>query len=85
MSAANKKNFSHPAVDTNPESVNVSVSKIIDMTNRFYLEISKNILSESEYEIMKKILLDKCPITVVSEKYDVGYVRIKQILSKCVI
>lgn len=79
MSAANKNKFSHSVANTNTENDDVSESKIIDMTNLFYLEISKKVLSEKEYEIMEKILIDKYPIKVVSEKYDVGYGRIRHI------
>lgn len=58
---------------------NASDQKIIDMTNQFYLEISKNILSEREFEIMEKILIKKCPLEELSQKYQVGIDRIRQI------
>lgn len=58
---------------------NASDQKIIDMTNQFYLEISKNILSEREFEIMEKILIEKCPLEELSQKYEVGIDRIRQI------
>jgi len=78
MSADNKKKSFKPAFD-NAEISNISGQKIIDMTNQFYLEMSKNILSEREYEIMVKILIDKCPLEVLSEKYDVEYKSIRHI------
>lgn len=58
---------------------NASDQKIIDMTNQFYLEISKNILSEREFEMMEKILIEKCPLEELSQKYEVGIDRIRQI------
>jgi hypothetical protein len=70
MSADNKNNS---------EISRVLSEKLIDMTNQFYLEISKNVLSEREYEIIEKILIDKCPIKILSEKYEVGNERIRQI------
>lgn len=79
MSAANKNKFSHSTANTNTENDDVSESKIIDMTNLFYLEISKKVLSEKEYEIMEKILKEKCPMRVISEKYKIGYTGIRRI------
>ena len=32
--------------------------KIIDLTNHFYLEMSKNVLTEKEYDIMQKTLIE---------------------------
>ena len=60
-------------------NLNASDQKIIDMTNQFYLEISKNILSEREFEIMRKILIEKCPLEELSQKYEVRIDRIRQI------
>lgn len=79
MSADNNKKSFNPAFNDNAEISSISEQKIIDMTNQFYLEMSKNILSEREYEIMEKILVDKCPLEFLSEKYDVEYGLIRRI------
>jgi hypothetical protein len=79
MSADNKKKSFNPAFNDNAEITLISEQKIIDMTNQFYLEMSKNILSKREYEIMEKILIDKCPLEILSEKYNVGYASIRKI------
>lgn len=82
MSADNNKNSFNTAFNDNAEISRISGQKIIDMTNQFYLEMSKNILSEREYEIMEKILIDKCPLDVLSEKYDGGYESIFKIYER---
>ena len=57
----NKKSFiSQNTLMTMEENsikdLSISEQKVIDMTNRFYLEISKNLLSDREYEILEKLL-----------------------------
>lgn len=79
MSADHKKDSFNTAINNNAEISRISEEKIIDMTNQFYLEMSKNVLSEREYEILEKILIDKCPLEVLSEKYNVGYASIRKI------
>ncbi|AZA47042.1 hypothetical protein EG346_01980 [Chryseobacterium carnipullorum] len=79
MSADNKKDSFNTAFNDNAEISRISGQKIIDMTNQFYLEMSKNILSEREYEILEKILIDKCPLEILSEKYNVGFASIRKI------
>ncbi len=56
--------------------------EIIDSTNQFYLEISKNVLTEKEYEILEKLLLEKYSIRMLSKNYNVGDEKIKQIYKK---
>lgn len=79
MSADKKNNSSNSAMNTNVKIDLTSQQKIIDMSNQFYLEISKSVLSEKEYNIVQELLIDKCPIKVISKKYELGYVRIRQI------
>jgi hypothetical protein len=60
----NKKSFiSQNTLMTMEENsikdLSISEQKVIDMTNRFYLEISKNLLSDREYEILEKLLIKK--------------------------
>lgn len=43
----------------------------IDRTNSFYLEISKQVLSEKEYDLLQKLLIEKMPLTQVAKQYGV--------------
>lgn len=43
----------------------------IDRTNKFYVEMSRNIISEKQYELLHKLLIDKMPITEAAELYGV--------------
>lgn len=54
-------------------------SKIIDRTNKFYLEISRKVLSPREYEVLHKLLIDKIPQHQVARDYEVTSERIRQI------
>lgn len=42
---------------------------VIDRTNRFYIEMSKQVLSEKEYDLLQKLLIDKMPLTQAAEQY----------------
>lgn len=44
---------------------------VIDRTNRFYIEMSKQVLSEKEYDLLQKLLIDKMPLTQAAEQYGV--------------
>jgi len=52
---------------------------IIDRTNRFYLDMSKNVLTEREHEIMYQMLIDKKPIVELASHYNLSRERIRQI------
>lgn len=52
----------------NPEINTIPGQNIIDLTNQFYLEMSKSLLSENEYEILKKILIEKRAPEVLEEE-----------------
>jgi len=54
----------------------------IDLTNRFYLEISKNVLTGKEYEILKRLLVDKYSVSMLLKNYNVENTRVKQIFQK---
>jgi hypothetical protein len=54
-------------------------ARIIDRTNRFYLEISKKVLTDREYEILYKLLIEKKPFGEVSELYGLTDERVRQI------
>ncbi|QOW10141.1 hypothetical protein Q73A0000_07085 [Kaistella flava (ex Peng et al. 2021)] len=74
------KNNSAKTVFSNDNNTICTISdqKIIDLTNQFYLEMSKNILDEKEYDIMSKLLIEKQSLQTVSVEYDVTKEAIRQ-------
>nr|WP_315240010.1 sigma factor-like helix-turn-helix DNA-binding protein [uncultured Flavobacterium sp.] len=44
---------------------------LIDRTNRFYIEISRKVLSEKEYDILRKLLIEKMSLKEVGDNYGV--------------
>ena len=83
----NKKSFiSQNTLMTMEENsikdLSISEQKVIDMTNRFYLEISKNLLSDREYEILEKLLIKKSTWNKVCEEYGICAERIRQIYTE---
>lgn len=83
----NKKSFiSQNTLMTMEENsikdLSISEQKVIDMTNRFYLEISKNLLSDREYEILEKLLIKKSTLNKVCEEYGICAERIRQIYTE---
>lgn len=53
--------------------------RIIDRTNKFYLEMSRKVLADREYEILHKLLIEKKTHSEVSELYGLSRERIRQI------
>ena len=45
---------------------------LIDRTNRFYIEISKKVLSEKEHDILQKLLIEKKTLTEVGDNYGIN-------------
>lgn len=43
----------------------------IDRTNRFYIEMSRKLLSEKEYDVLHKLLIEKMPLEQLAEQYGV--------------
>ena len=41
---------------------------VIDRTNRFYIEMSRKILSEKEYDVLQKLLIEKMPLEQLAEQ-----------------
>lgn len=66
MSANIKKKIPDP---TNSLTRNDPEREMIDMTNRFYLDMTKNILSDKEYDIIKKILIGKYTLQSIAAEY----------------
>lgn len=44
---------------------------VIDRTNRFYIEMSKNVLTEKEYDLLCKLLIEKIPAGELVQTYGV--------------
>jgi predicted DNA-binding protein YlxM (UPF0122 family) len=44
---------------------------VIDRTNSFYLEMSRKVLSEKEYDVLEKLLIEKMSLSEVAENYGV--------------
>lgn len=42
---------------------------MIDRTNRFYIEMSRKVLSEKEYDILQKLLIDKMTLKELGDNY----------------
>jgi len=47
------------------------MQNVIDRTNRFYIEMSRKVLSEKEYDVMEKLLIERMPLSEVAENYGV--------------
>ena len=61
---------------------NVSGKSIINLTNRFYLDISKKFLTDQEFEIMENILLKGYSFQSVSSEFGVSKDSIRYIYKK---
>lgn len=75
---ANNGNNINTAFNNKSEINNIPGQNIIDLTNQFYLEMSKSLLSENEYKLLKKILIEKCSPEVL-EIDGVKYESLKKI------
>lgn len=52
---------------------------IIDRTNNFYIDMSRKVLTEKEYEIIYQMLVSKKPIIELANEYNLSRERIRQI------
>lgn len=55
---------------------------VIDRTNRFYIEMSKQVLSEKEYDLLQKLLIEKMPLTKAAEQYGVTSEYVEELYEK---
>ena len=55
---------------------------VIDRTNRFYIEMSKQVLSEKEYDLLQKLLIDKMTQTQAAEQYGVTSEYVEELYEK---
>ncbi|SHM05829.1 hypothetical protein [Flavobacterium saccharophilum] len=47
------------------------MQNILDRTNRFYLEMSRKLLSEKEYDVLEKLLMEKISLREAAQQYGV--------------
>ena len=57
---------------------------VIDRTNRFYIEMSMQVLSEKEYDLLQKLLIDKMPLSQAAEQYGVTSEYVEELYEKTV-
>jgi len=54
----------------------------IERTNRFYIEMSRKVLSEKEYELLQKLLIEKMPLEQLAEQYGVRAEYLEELFEK---
>lgn len=57
-------------------------NKLIDRTNRFYIEMSRKVLSEKEYDVLHKILVEKMTLKEAGEIYGVTGESVRRIYER---
>ncbi|TDE53295.1 sigma factor-like helix-turn-helix DNA-binding protein [Flavobacterium sp. GT3P67] len=55
---------------------------VITRTNRFYIEMSRKVLSEKEYDVLQKLLIEKMTLQEVSAIYGVTGENVRQIYER---
>jgi hypothetical protein len=55
------------------------MQNVIDRTNRFYIEMSRKVLSEKEYDVLQKLLIEKMSLQELAAIYGVTAEYIRQI------
>ena len=55
---------------------------VIALTNRFYIEMSRKVLSEKEYDVLQKLLIEKMTLQEVAAIYGVTRERVRQIYER---
>lgn len=59
----------------------MQINRQIARANKFYLEISKRILTEKEYNIVHRLLIENQSINEVAQEYKLSSARISQIFN----
>jgi hypothetical protein len=52
---------------------------LIDRTNRFYIEMSRKVLSEKEYDILQKLLIEKKTFKEVGDNYGINAESVRRL------
>lgn len=55
---------------------------VIARTNRFYIEMSRKVLSEKEYDVLQKLLIEKMTLQEVASTYGVTGESVRQIYER---
>ena len=55
---------------------------VIARTNRFYIEMSRKVLSEKEYDVLQKLLIEKMTLQEVASIYGVTGENVRQIFER---
>jgi predicted DNA-binding protein YlxM (UPF0122 family) len=55
---------------------------VIARTNRFYIEMSRKVLSEKEYDVLQKLLIEKMTLQEVASIYGVTSESVRQIYER---
>lgn len=55
---------------------------IIDRTNRFYIEMSRKVLSEKEYDVLQKLLIEKMSLQQVGDNYGITSESVRKIYER---
>lgn len=55
---------------------------LIDRTNRFYIEISRKVLSEKEYDVLQKLLIEKRTLTEVGDNYGISGESVRRLYER---
>lgn len=55
---------------------------VIARTNRFYIEMSRKVLSEKEYDVLQKLLIEKMTLQEVAAIYGVTRESVRQIYER---
>lgn len=58
------------------------MKNVIERTNRFYIEMSRKVLSEKEYDVLQKLLIEKKTLQEVAAIYGVTGESVRQIYAK---
>jgi hypothetical protein len=58
------------------------MQNVIERTNKFYIEMSRKVLSEKEYNVLQKLLVEKMSLQQVSVLYGVTGESVRQIYEK---
>jgi DNA-binding CsgD family transcriptional regulator len=58
------------------------MKNVIDRTNRFYIEMSRKVLSEREYDVLQKLLIEKMTLQEVAAIYGVTGENVRQIYER---
>lgn len=60
-------------------------NELIAMTNRFYLDISKNFISDKEYLVLHRILIEQCSFEQIGNEFDIDGLKLKDLFLRILV